>query len=82
MSDWLETAHPASGNDIRNAAIDGQDWHLASLALLADPTSICLPQTILEDLARIAFADREISDVEVRKVRSVADYLDKRVSHV
>lgn len=82
MSDWLETAPPTSGNDIRNAAIDGHDWRLASLALLADPASICLPRAILDDLTRIAFAERAISDIETRKVRAVADYLDKQVARV
>lgn len=82
MADWLETATPVPVETMRDAAIDGGDWRFAALAMMADQASIGLPDAVLRDLARLAYGEGEVSELDARKVRVVADHLDRSYGHV
>lgn len=73
--------NPIDVDLIRDAAIDGGDYRMAALAILANPASADLPLVVTERLGALVFG-AQVSEVDKRKIVSVANYLDGVRVHV
>jgi hypothetical protein len=67
---------------IRSAAVDGKDWPMVALCVLAHPYSQELPRLFVERLSGVAFGDGEVTDFEAVVALAGSHWLDEMIAKV
>lgn len=79
MADWITTARPMRIETLRNAALDGQDWEIVALAILAEPAATALPAAAFDVLQRVGIRAMPASPLDIVKLTSIANFLERMV---
>jgi hypothetical protein len=72
---------PRAVTAMRLGALDGGDWNVLALAILAEPESRQLPRVVVADCFALAHC-KEFDHVQQRKLLTLSDWIDDRRANV